>query len=140
MADVTITARNVGPTLFASRVRGHLVLCDLPEDMGGTDLGPLPPELFLASLANCFAMVAAIHCRDRDIPYQGMCVTVTADKAKDEHGAEYWTNIKLLVELPAEIDDERLAAILRHARLMCSVRGTVIREQDVETRIVSGGG
>ena len=137
MPDVEITARNVGGTLFATRIRGHVVFCDVPEELGGTDLGPLPPELFLASLANCFAMVAAIHCKDRGIPYQGMAVTVAADKAVDEHGAEYWTNLKLQVEMPPGIDEERLAAILRHARLACSVRGTVIREQDVETRISS---
>ncbi len=131
MAQLTVTARLVGPTLFAAKVRGHLVLADLPEEMGGTDVAPLPPEILLASLAECFGMVAALHCRDRGIPCRGMSVTVCADKGKDENGAEYWTSIKMHVRLPEEVDEQRVRAIMRHASLACSVRGTIIREQDV---------
>lgn len=131
MAQLKVTARLVGPTLFAAKVRGHLVLADLPEDMGGTDVAPLPPEIFLASLAECFGMVAAVHCRDRGIPCRGMKVTVCADKAKDEDGAEYWTNIKMHIHFPEEVDEQRVRAILRHASLACSVKGTIIRQQDV---------
>ena len=136
---VEVTAKNIGPTVFSANIRGHEVKADVPEAMGGTDTAPLPPELFLASLAECFGMVAAIHCRDRGIPYEGMTVTVSAEKA-EENGEEYWKGYKLHCHFPQELPQERLDAIMRHARKACSVRGSIIRALDVEVTADAGGG
>ena len=135
MADLTVTAKLVGPTIMAARIRDHVVLADIPAAMGGTDIAPLPPEIFLASLAQCFGMVAALHCRSREIPCQGLEVTVTADKAKDDDGSEYWTNIKMHARIPGDLDRQRLEAMGRHAKLLCSVRGTIIRDQEIDVTI-----
>lgn len=40
---------------FELQVRGHRLLCDQPPGRGGTDQGPTPTELFVASLAACVA-------------------------------------------------------------------------------------
>jgi putative redox protein len=40
------------------QVRGHRLLCDQPTADGGTDQGPTPTELFVASLAACVAFYA----------------------------------------------------------------------------------
>ena len=46
-------------------IRQFQLLADEPEDVaGGTDTGPTPTELLLASLATCFAMALAHVTRD----------------------------------------------------------------------------
>ena len=43
---------------FELQVRGHQLLCDQPTSDGGTDQGPTPTELFVASLAACVGFYA----------------------------------------------------------------------------------
>jgi len=40
---------------------GRLIVVDEPKDLGGGGAGPNPIELFLASIASCFAITARIH-------------------------------------------------------------------------------
>jgi uncharacterized OsmC-like protein len=131
MPDVVITARPVSQTMMVADIRGHKVIAELLPEMGGTGTAPVSHELFLASLAQCFGLVTLVHCRTRGISCEGMTVTVSADEARDEDGSRYWKNISLHVHLPEGIDEERAKAILRHAKLSCSVRGTIVRQQDV---------
>jgi uncharacterized OsmC-like protein len=46
-------------------IRGFEVLVDEPTTAGGTDTGPKPTELLLASLAACFALAVAHVVRKR---------------------------------------------------------------------------
>ncbi|MBC7289031.1 MAG: OsmC family protein [Armatimonadetes bacterium] len=136
---IEVTAKNVGPTVFSANVRGHEIRADVPAALGGTDSAPMPPEIMLAALAECFGMVAALHCKERGIPYEGMTVTVSAEKTEQD-GQEYWDNFKLHVHFPEPLPEERINAILRHASSACSVRGTLIRPVDVEVTCASGPG
>lgn len=132
-----VTAKNVGPTVFSADIRGYEVKADAPESVGGTGTAPCPPEILLTALAECFGIVAALHCKQRGIPYEGMTVTVSAESA-EEDGEEYWTNFKLHVHFPEKLPDDRLEAIMRHAKKACSVRGTIMRPVDVEVTASSG--
>jgi uncharacterized OsmC-like protein len=138
MPDLKIVATNIAPTVFTAKVRGHVIVADIPEEKGGTDLAPMPPELMLASLAMCFGMVAALHCRDRGLPHVGMTVAVSADKIGKPGEQERWGNIKLHVRFPEELPPERIEAIMRHAKLACSVRGTLTAGGEVEVTACSG--
>lgn len=134
---IEVTAKNVGPTVFSADIRGYEIKADVPPEMGGTGTAPLPPEIMLAALAECFGMVAALHCKQREIPYEGMTVTASAEKA-EEGGEEYWTNFKIHVHFPEKLPEDRLDAILRHAQKACSVRGSLKRALDVEITATSG--
>ena len=57
MPTVTVT-HDVGDR-FDIAIRGHVVHVDQPESDGGSDTGPTPTELFVASLASCVAFYAA---------------------------------------------------------------------------------
>ncbi len=51
---------------FETRIRfstGHEIVVDEPEEFGGSNAGPNPIELLLASLASCFAISLLIHAR-----------------------------------------------------------------------------
>jgi putative redox protein len=50
-------------------IRTHRVLIDRPADKGGSDLGPMGGELFLAAVGGCFMsnLLAAIKAREADV-------------------------------------------------------------------------
>jgi hypothetical protein len=41
-----------GGDRFAIALRGHEIMVDQPADVGGTDIGPTPTELFVAGLSH----------------------------------------------------------------------------------------
>lgn len=55
-------------------VRKFEVVADEPPEAGGTDTGPAPTELFMASLASCFAMAVAHAGRKRGIELADLAV------------------------------------------------------------------
>jgi uncharacterized OsmC-like protein len=57
--DATATeARYLGGDRFVLEVRGHQLYVDQPREAGGSDAGPTPTELFVASLAGCVGFYA----------------------------------------------------------------------------------
>jgi uncharacterized OsmC-like protein len=61
-----------------SVIRGHQLVTDSGPELGGTDLGPSPVELLLASLGGCLAHTFMIQAAVRDIPITALDVDVTA--------------------------------------------------------------
>jgi putative redox protein len=78
---VTVT---LGPTDFptAIEVRDHVVVSDEPEEKGGTDTGPEPMELLLASLGACTVITLRMYARRKGWPLDG----VRAEVAFDDRG------------------------------------------------------
>ena len=50
---------------------------DEPVEVGGTDLGPQPTDLFLASIASCFLLALSYAARKRSIELSDLSVRVT---------------------------------------------------------------
>lgn len=67
---------------FSIEARAHAVVCDQPQENGGTDSGMTPPEFLLGSLGACAAFYAAEYLRTRKIATGGVAVLVTAEKLK----------------------------------------------------------
>ncbi len=67
--------------LIAENGRGHSVICDLPEDSGGTNAGPSPLELALMSLAGCGVIIYADVCKNSKIDPGSIEVAVEAQKS-----------------------------------------------------------
>ena len=61
------------------RVRDFELTADEPGEQGGTDAGPMPTELLLASLATCFTMALAHVARKRGVELADLEVDATAD-------------------------------------------------------------
>ena len=53
------------------------VVVDEPENAGGSNSGPQPTDLLLASVASCFTLAVAYCARKRAIPLNSLSVTVT---------------------------------------------------------------
>jgi len=65
--------------------RGHSVVTDLPEEMGGGDTAPTALELAVMSLAGCVATIFAMAAHGRRVDLRDLEVIVEAEKPKGEH-------------------------------------------------------
>lgn len=132
MGPLAVTCRNVGATRFCGEARGHQAFCDVVTDMGGEDSAMLPPESLLASLGNCLGMVIALTCRNKEIPYEGMEVKVTAELVE---GGKRVDNFRCEVTMPEALDD-RQRKIVESALELCKVGKTLAHGANVEEVIL----
>ncbi len=116
---------------MCAKVRGHSCFTDLPEDMGGTDTAPLPPETLCAALANCIGMVVTITCREEGIPYEGLTVDVEAEPNDEQNKLD---NFKVTITMPEELTVEQRATV-EQAQAESKVRGTVMAGANVEVTV-----
>lgn len=82
MADATgkpVVVTHLGGMQFCADVRGHRIVVDQPQKIGGTDSAPTPIELLVSSLGCCIAFYVREFCRSRSLPYLGMSVEVTPE-------------------------------------------------------------
>src|SRR5690242_5835186 len=107
MNAITVAPR--GGDRFSIRIRGHELTVDQPVPDGGTDAGPTPTELFVASLAGCVAHYARRYLARHGLPEQGLAVTaeyVTAQRPA-RVGA-----VRLTLRLPDGLPPQRRAGLL----------------------------
>jgi uncharacterized OsmC-like protein len=95
--------------------------CDVTPDYGGGDLAMLPAESLLATLGNCLGLAIALTCMMKEIPYEGMEVTVTGEYVD---GGSRVDNIRCEVKMPQQLDD-RQRALVEGAKALCRVGNTL---------------
>lgn len=106
---------------FAIEIRGHTVVVDQPEEIGGDDVGPTPTELFVASLAACVGFYARRYLARHRLDATGLRVEVAWDMAtKPSRVGE----VTLRVVVPAGVPEERRAGLLAQAS-HCTVHNTL---------------
>jgi uncharacterized OsmC-like protein len=125
MATVTTTLK--GDMLFETELGNHSLQIDVPATMGGSDRGPTPPEVFVASLGSCVAALVANYCSKAKLNTDGLTVDVTYDKADDPTRL---INLKVKVDLPNADVSGRERAIERVAD-HCPVHQTICSWEEV---------
>jgi len=133
MAKITTTYK--GGMLFESKIGNHTVTIDVPESMGGSDRGPMPPQLFVASLGSCIGAFVAQYCEKNGIDDEGMSVDMIFDKAADPTRL---VNLKATVNLPKGDCSKRVKAIERVAQ-HCPVHATINTLEHLEFEILGEG-
>ena len=106
---------------FAIQIRGHQVVVDQPEVIGGDDEGPTPTELFVASLAACVGFYARRYLARHRLDATGLRVEVAWDMATKPSRVGEMT---LRVVVPAGVPEERRAGLLAQAS-HCTVHNTL---------------
>ena len=114
--------RFVAGEAYEVTVRGHRVLVDQPTDHGGTDGGPTPTELFVASLAACVAFYASRYLTRHGYSRDGLAVSAGYEMASDRPARV--GNIRLTVRVPADLPSQRWAA-LRAVVSHCTVHNSL---------------
>jgi putative redox protein len=123
-----ITTDYKGDMLFESKIGNHSLVIDVPASMGGTDRGPTPPQVFVASLGSCIAAFVANYCNNVGLDTTGLTVDVSFDKVEDPTRL---ANVKVDVNLPNADTKGREKAILRVAG-HCPVHETICTLEDVD--------
>ena len=111
-----------------------MVTTDQPEADGGANSAPSPFDLFLASLATCAGYYVLAFCRQRNLPTEGIALTMTNDWNDQTHLAE---NIRMDISLPADIPAKYHRAILRAAG-KCTVKRHLDNPPAFDLRIRNG--
>ena len=117
---------------FRIAVRGHDLVVDQPKVEGGTDAGPTPTELFVASLASCVGVYAERFLRRHGIDPGGLEVDCRWAFAEDRPSrvGEVRLWLRLPVGFPDELQD-RLEAVVER----CTVHNSIAIPPDVRIEL-----
>jgi uncharacterized OsmC-like protein len=124
-----VEARWDGGMATTAQARGHEVVADEPEAVGGRDGGMMPTELLFAGLATCYCLAVAHVANKRNIALPGLRVAVDAER--DGRELRY---AAVRVEVAAAVDEEQLAHLIERARPFCWVSNMLA--PDIEVRYV----
>lgn len=108
--------------------KGFVVKTDQPVKDGGGNTAPAPFDLFLASLAACAGFYALAFCKERQLPTEGLGVTMTTERGE---GSKMIDKIKIDVDLPAGFPEKYRVAIGR-AVDHCTVKAHMVRPPQFE--------
>jgi uncharacterized OsmC-like protein len=115
------------------RTRHHRIAVDEPASAGGTDTGPGPTELLLASLGSCFALAVGHVGAKRGITVGAVEVAVTGT-----YDGPSFREVALDVYVDA--DEAHVDDLLERARAICYVSNTMMRGPAITVRRVRTGG
>jgi len=124
-----------GDMLFESKTGKHSITIDVPADMGGEDRGPIPPQVFVASLGSCIGAFVAHYCEKNGIDDTGLTVEMSFEKAGEPTRL---VDLKATVSLPNGDCGARIRAIERVADL-CPVHETIKTMKGLEITIKGQG-
>jgi putative redox protein len=127
-----MVVRSLGGDRYVAQVRGHELIVDQPVDAGGTDLGPTPVELFVASLAACVAHYAGSFLARHHICRDGFHVDASWQMAEDRPARVAAVSLRVIP--PPALPPERLSALLAVARA-CTVHNSLERAPGVSIEV-----
>ncbi|MCM8814470.1 MAG: OsmC family protein [Candidatus Omnitrophica bacterium] len=125
-----ITVSFVDKCVFEAKVRDHAIKIDLPANLQGTDTGPMPPELFVLSLASCMGYYALFHCRKNKINFNGIKIEADYEKATNPDRVSK-ISIKILIPGLAE---EHKKGVMEAAK-GCLVHQSLIQQPEISVSI-----
>jgi putative redox protein len=115
-----ISRRRDGAVRNEIEVRGHRLVADEQEGVGGEDEGPSPLELLAASLASCTAITMQMYAENKGWDIGD--VSVGVDYAPAHKGAP--TSFEMIIDLPKELPEDQRTRLLQIAA-KCPVHRTL---------------
>jgi len=125
-----LEVRFPGGVSVDAMVNGHRIHTDQPVAAGGAGEGPAPFDLFLASIATCAGFYALRFCQERQLPIEGLSLTLTPER----DGERRLSTIQLDVKLPAEFPEKYRDALMR-AVDHCAVKRALVDPPAFDLRV-----
>lgn len=139
---MSVVARSLGNVKVEIDAAGHALLADEPVESGGTDAGPNPYDLLLASLASCKIITMQMYAQRKGWPLKGIEVRLNTHKihAKDCENCESDPDarvdiIETEIKLSGNLDQEQRDRILAISE-KCPVHRTLTSETKIRTVLV----
>ncbi|NOV20276.1 OsmC family peroxiredoxin [Ensifer adhaerens] len=95
-----------------------VIAVDEPVDVGGTETGPMPTELLLASVASCFTLAVAYNAKKLSIALDNLAVSVTGI-----YEGPRFSEIRITAKLGC--DPAHVEALVLRAERTCYVANTL---------------
>jgi putative redox protein len=138
-----VVVRSQGPRGLKQDVLAgtHRIVSDEPRGVGGTDAGPSPYELLLASLGSCTAMTLELYARRKGWPLARVTVRLRHDRIHEKDCTEcdrpgnepFLERIEREVALDGPLDAHQRAQLIELAS-RCPVHRTLSGNLDIATR------
>ena len=117
----------------------HHFSVDEPASIGGTDSAPDPYDYLLAALGACTSMTVGLYARKKQIPLEGVTVSLSHARIHAEDCADCETKEGLLDRIDINIQLTGPLSEEQHARLMeiagkCPVHRTLKSEIDIRLK------
>jgi putative redox protein len=119
----------------------HRFTADEPVADGGTDTGPVPYDLLLASLGACTSMTVAMYARRKGWPLAGVTIRLRHSRIYAVDCEECETREGMLDRIERDIQFEGTLTGEQRSRLLeiadkCPVHRTLVSEINIRTRAV----
>ncbi|MFP3854513.1 MAG: OsmC family protein [Anaerolineales bacterium] len=125
----TIRTTYKGDMLFETVMGDHTLTIDVPAGMGGSDRGPTPPQVFIASIGSCVGALVADYCQRNDVDTRGMTVDVDFEKADKPTRL---TNLKVTINMPQGECTKKRETVIRRVAEHCPVHETINTLEGIE--------
>jgi putative redox protein len=122
--DRTVSTRWDGGMRAVTDAGAFQIVVDEPQEYGGTNTGPQPTELFLASISSCFALALAYAARKRGAELSGLTVVATG-----RYDGPRFTHISVVAQ--SDGPREFLESLLPTAERVCYVTNTLRRQAEL---------
>ena len=127
------------PGSFATdvRVRGHALVADEPEAVGGTDTGPTPGEMVAAALAACTTITLRMYADRKEWPLETVEVSVDRqiDVGATGAGSRAAPRYLRTLRLQGPLDEAQIAR-LRQVADRCPVHRQLEGGTEITTELV----
>jgi putative redox protein len=137
----TVVVRGVADGLRQEVQAGkHRFVVDEPLEVGGSDSGPTPYDLLLASLGACTAITLRMYARRKGWPLDDVEIRLRHEKIHAKDCADCETkdaridHIDREIELRGALDESQRSRLLQIAN-RCPVHQTLASEIHVSTRL-----
>jgi len=107
-----------GNKRVTSTYKGFTVETDQPASEGGNGSAPEPYDLFLSSMGTCAGVYIVYFCESRNIPTEGLSMTLRFERNEKSHLME---TITMDILLPPGFPEKYRKAVIRAAQ-MCTVK------------------
>ncbi len=104
---------------------------DEPPKFGGDDMGMMPTELFLASIATCFCLALVYAAKNKKIKLDDVSVKVFGDK-----DIKNFIFNRIIVRVITSLPQHNLDEIMPLAKKYCFVSNTVTKSCLIEYETV----